>query len=240
LPHVGGSSYCNRPGREHGRRRAPSTALLARTRRKLLGWFRRNGRGFSWREAKDDGYVHIVTEVLLQRTRAEVVAAFLPSFFERFPSWVSIAHARRDVLERRLVPLGLWRRRALSLSGLARQLSEHNWRWPSTRLELERMPAVGQYVASAVLLFVYRRPEPLLDTNMARVLERVFGQRVRADIRYDGWLQGLSRRLVNSRVPRSVNWAVLDLAALVCRPREPLCGCCPIADDCKAYRDQRG
>lgn len=101
------------------------------------------------------------------------------------------------------------------------------------------MPAVGQYVASAVLLFCYRKPEPLIDTNMSRVVERYFGSRVLADIRHDPYLQKLSREIVCSDSPASVNWAILDLGALVCIPRSPRCYRCPLRRGCKEYTRRR-
>jgi A/G-specific adenine glycosylase len=104
--------------------------------------------------------------------------------------------------------------------------------FPSSREELETLPAVGQYVASAVLLFAHKRPEPLLDANMARVLERAFEPRRLVDIRYDLRLQALARLLVRSRDPIRVNWAILDVAARHCGPRLPKCDGCPLRSRC--------
>ena len=101
------------------------------------------------------------------------------------------------------------------------------------------MPAVGQYVASAVLLFCHERPEPLIDSNMARVLERYFGSRKLADIRYDPYLQRLARDVVGSDHPTLINWAILDFAALVCTPRNPRCQKCPLNRGCQDLRLRR-
>ncbi len=88
------------------------------------------------------------------------------------------------------------------------------------------------YVASAVLLFAHGRPEPLLDGNMARVLDRVFEPRRLVDIRYDARLQSLARLLVRSRNPAKLNWAILDLAARHCTLRSPGCEECPLRTRC--------
>jgi A/G-specific adenine glycosylase len=104
--------------------------------------------------------------------------------------------------------------------------------FPIDRRQIETLPAVGQYVASAVLLFAHGRPEPLLDANMARVLERVFQPRRLADIRYDPWLQALARILVRSEQSAQVNWAVLDVAALHYRSSKPACADCPLQRRC--------
>lgn len=91
---------------------------------------------------------------------------------------------------------------------------------------------MGQYVASAILLQVEGQREPLLDSSMARLLERFFGPRRQRDIRFDPYLQTLSRQVLVRGDPLSTNWGMLDLAALVCKPRYPRCPDCPLRLKC--------
>jgi A/G-specific adenine glycosylase len=204
----------------------------------LREWFVQHRRDFPWRCDDTTVYEQIVSEVLLQQTPAQRVAAFLPAFFGRFSMWDQLAISREDELGVHLRPLGLWRRRARVLVALGRELAQRAGRLPSSREELETLPAVGQYVASAILLFEQGLPEPLLDVNMARVLERYFGPRRLVDIRYDPYLQALAREVVASDAV-TMNWAVLDLAALVCKPRTPLCEQCPLQEGCLYDRAPR-
>ena len=88
-------------------------------------------------------------------------------------------------------------------------------------------------MASAVLLLCHGHKEPLLDVNMARILERVYGPRKLADIRYDPFLQEISRSIVEVKDPIAVNWAVMDLAAATCLRDVPRCIECPLADMCR-------
>lgn len=220
-------------------RGAPSIIFDAATldkvrwsRRRLLAWYNRHGRKFPWRLPNAPLYQQVVVEVLLQRTQASTVGRFFDSFFQLFGSWADIDEAPRELLENTLRPIGLWRRRATALKGLAREMVQRPDGFPGSREELEALPAVGQYVASAVLLFAHKRPEPLLDANMARVLERVFEPRRLVDIRYDPRLQALARLLVRSRDPMRINWAVLDVAALHCGPRLLRCDGCPLRTRC--------
>ena len=206
---------------------------LASFRRGLLQWYAAYGRKFPWRKTTASLYIKILSEILLQRTRAETVAAFLPAFTIRFSSWSSIASARRGEIARHLKPIGLWRQRSKSLVKLATVLASRNGRFPRTRNEIESLPGVGQYIANAVLLFCYAEPQPLLDVNMARVLERYFGPRRLADIRYDPDLQFLALSVVRCENPVTLNWALLDLATLVCRPKRPLCAQCPVSRGCR-------
>jgi A/G-specific adenine glycosylase len=106
-------------------------------------------------------------------------------------------------------------------------------RLPSEREELERLPGVGQYVAGAVLAICHGKREPLLDVNMARLLERYFGRRKMADIRYDPYLQALSRLVLPNRGVKEFNWAMLDFASMICTARNPDHQYCPLRIHCK-------
>lgn len=216
-----------------------TSGRIAAFRKALLGWSRRQGRSFPWRSRRATEYQRIISEVLLQRTRADSVAAIFVDFLRRYPSWRALARAEPEELQELLRPLGLWRRRAVAMSQLSRAVMARKGRFPSDRAELETMPGVGQYVASAVLLFCHNKPEALVDTNMARVLERYFGPRTLADIRYDPYLQKLARDVVGPRSPTAVNWAILDLGALICLPRKPRCDVCPLRRGCLALQRQK-
>jgi A/G-specific adenine glycosylase len=208
----------------------------------LLAWFQSEGRAFPWRDPNASPYVRVISEILLQRTRAETVAKFFPRFIHRFPGWNHLACATDDELHAFLEPIGLWRRRASSLRLLGCEMKALNGCFPSTRAEIEALPGIGQYIASAVMLFCHGDREPLLDVNMARVLERCFGVRKLADIRYDPWLQSLSRIIVEHEQANQINWAVLDLASKICTIRQPKCPFCPLNSCCRyalARRSQR-
>lgn len=211
----------------------PSAGNLRTFRKRLLDWYAKSGRSLPWREPAAGPYERVVTEVLLQRTRAETVAAFYNRFFTEFPYWTELAKASTRQLRTFLKPIGLWRLRAKSLRRLAAGVLQLGCELPLERAELEKLPAVGQYVASATLLFYHGYAEPLLDGGMARVFERHFGPRSLADIRYDPYLQRLARRVIRGSRPIDINWAVLDLAALVCRPSKPQCDLCPVVRTCQ-------
>ena len=204
----------------------------------LLNWFKNHKREFPWRQVSTSCYEHIISELLLQRTRAKTVASFFPKFVREFPSWQKLACASELKLQRHLQPIGLWRRRATSMRALAKEMVTRLECFPNNREEIEALPGVGQYVANSVLLFCYGQPEPLLDTNMARVLERVYKPRQLSDIRYDPYLQSLAKCIVCCKTPKYINWAILDLAAAVCVVGKPRCELCSIARLC-AYNTNR-
>src|SRR6266550_4086074 len=155
---------------------SPETAKrISWLRRRLLSWFARNARSFPWREAGRTPYEVVVAEILLQRTTAAGVARTYAGFVERFPSWVALAQSPLGELENTLRLFGLWRRKAQAFQHLAQSIEANGGVVPHTRKELERLPGIGPYTASAVLAIVYGRAEPLLDVNMARCLWRFFG-----------------------------------------------------------------
>jgi A/G-specific adenine glycosylase len=208
-------------------------------RQRLVSWAKRHGRHhLPWRRKSGSIYQKIVAEALLQRTRAETVAQFFVPFIERFSSWSALANAHEQELQDFLRPIGLWRRRSESLKGLAIEMVSRHGRFPRDRVQVEALPGVGQYIANAILVICHRDPHPLLDTNMARVLERYFGSRKLADIRYDPYLQELASKVVRGPDPLIINWAILDFAALVCKPRKPVCHLCPISSECDYFGAQ--
>lgn len=217
----------------------PSTARVTRFCLRLRGWYATSSRQFPWRQSEASNYVRIVVELLLQRTRAETVAAFFPSFLMRFPDWGALASADPSDLEVVLKPIGLWRRRALAMMLLAQDMVRRGGQWPDNRPQLESLPAVGQYVANSVLLFIHGQREPLLDASMARLLRRYFGlSPIKADIRHDKVLHSTAYLVLAKQDPIEINWAMLDLAAAICRPRMPRCSECPLRRACCFYRNR--
>lgn len=205
---------------------------LTRLRKSLLAWYSNNARDLPWRKKSISNYGIVISELLLQRTRAETVASFLDTFVSQYPSWKELSQAEEAEIGQVIRPIGLWNRRARTLKQLACAMVARNGRFPRDRQEIESLPGVGQYLANAILLMCHGKAEPLLDGSMARVLERVFGPRKLADIRYDPYLQGLSRAVVRCKTPRNINWAILDLAAAICVPRSPRCSDCPLKSFC--------
>ena len=168
-----------------------------------------------------------MTEVLLQRTRAETIERFIAAFLAAYPSAGVLAGTPVDELERTLGPIGLQHRRAASLKALAQG-------WDLNRgAPWEARPGVGQYVARAIRVATLGTPEAMVDSNFVRMLQRVFGGDWMADYRHDRRLQGLASAVIEGGSDaRRANWAVLDLGALVCTPRRPSCLKCPLVDLC--------
>nr|WP_233166872.1 hypothetical protein [Pedobacter sp. ASV2] len=198
-------------------------------------WYNLNGRKFVWRQDGFSQYEIIIVEALLQRTKAETIALFFDSFIAKYPSWQSIAIAPLQKIELDLRPIGLYKQRAKRIKNMALEIIGRNEILPPTREDLDKIPMFGQYIANAIELQIFNRNKPLLDVNMARLLERYFGPRTLSDIRYDPYLQDLAHRVVNHKNAKMINWGILDFAALVCKSRKPRCITCFLSNDCEYY-----
>jgi A/G-specific adenine glycosylase len=203
----------------------------------LIDWYSKMGRRFSWRADNLTPYHYVIAEVLLQRTKAETVENFINSFLIQFPDWKSLANSVVETIEISLKPIGLQKQRANRVRQLAVEMVKREGIFPSHRSELEQIPFLGQYIANATELLVFKRARPLLDVNMARLLERYFSPRKMADLRYDPKLQALAQRVVLHSNNRIINWAILDFSALVCRPR-PRCEICPLSKNCTYFKKE--
>lgn len=205
----------------------------------ILEWYTVFGRKFPWRNKGLTHYQYVIAEVLLQRTKAETVSKFYPQFLKDFPNWKVLANADIQQIEDYLKPVGLYRQRSKRLMSLAKEMVKRNGRLPKDRKELESIPFMGQYIANAIELVIFNEPSPLVDVNMARVLERYFGPRKMADIRYDPYLQKLCYQVIEHESAKKVNWAILDFAALVCKARNPKHSICSLKDKCSYCQVQK-
>ena len=207
--------------------------------RSLRRWFRRNSRDLPWRRTRD-AYEVLVSELMLQQTQVSRVVDYYGEFLHRFPTLAHVARARPAKVMEAWDGLGYYAR-ARNLHKLAMQVSDRgrngSARLPEHPEELRKLPGIGAYTAGAVASFAYERRAALVDTNVARVLERVFapGTQVKTTAG--------SKRIwaIAERVlPRtgSAGWthnqALMELGALVCTARTRNCGVCPVRRQCRS------
>ena len=216
----------------------PSTALF---RRFLLRWFRAHARPFPWRETRDP-YRIIVSEFMLQQTQASRVEQFYPRFLKRYPTVESLARARPQAVRETWEGLGYYAR-ARNLHALARLVvKEHGARIPGDTETLRGLPGVGRYTAGAVACFAFEKREATVDTNVRRVLGRVFllagahGAPRTAHRRSNATaVWELAQRILPrlGRTAWEFNQALMDLGATICVARKPKCPVCPVRKACR-------
>lgn len=202
-----------------------------RRRQELRSWFKRKGRTFAWRTFNSPWQV-LLAEMLLLRTRADVVATHIGAVIRRFPTPKAMADGDAPAVEEALRPFGL-RWRARRLHELARTITTRfDGEVPLDLELLLALPGVGPYVASATLSILTSRPVVLIDANTVRVGTRVAGITLHGDSRRRKEVQAAVSALMGGPT-KAADWlAVVDLAATVCTPRDPKCRGCPIQGLC--------
>lgn len=198
-----------------------------------------NQRSFPWRETHDP-YRIMVAEKLLQQTAAteKVVTAYI-EIIERYPDIGSLAKADVEELRRLILPLGFIYR-ADELPRLAREIIlRHNGQLPDDIGKLLSLPGIGDYTARAILSFAFGKDVPIVDTNVARWLYRLYGidKPFPSNPARSKQLITRATSLVPRGNSRSFNLAVLDLCALICTARRPDCARCPVQRSCSYGRN---
>ncbi len=204
---------------------------LSRVRSALLEWFAEHGSTLPWRRDSRP-YAVLVSEFMLQQTQRERVAPKFIEFMQRFPDLDALAEAPAAAVIRAWQGLG-YNGRALRLHQTARSIVAAGGMFPRDTEQLRRLPGVGRYTAGAIACFGFGEQASFVDTNVRRVLRRVFwGEPYPEPSAKD------DERLAAMALPpgRAVEWnsALMDVGALICRATLPRCKECPLCRECLA------
>jgi A/G-specific adenine glycosylase len=206
----------------------------AEFRRALIRWYRKSGRNLPWRHTCDP-YAILVSEFMLQQTQVATVVPYYYEWLRRFPDFAALARASENDVLRTWQGLGYYAR-ARNLRATARAVVDrYRGRFPRSIEQMQRLPGIGKYTAHAVASFAFNQSVPIVESNTARLLTRLFDFRESIDSDA-GWeiLWQHSAKLVPKNNAGSCNSALLDLGALICVPRKPKCSICPVKKFCRA------
>ena len=213
----------------------PTPAQRRRFRQRLLAWYRNHGRDLPWRRTSDPYHI-LVSEVMLQQTQVDRVLPKYHEWLKRYPSLAALASAPEQEVAEAWRPLG-YNIRPRRLHAIAREsVARYGGQLPSDEETLRSFKGIGAYTAGAIRSFAFGERAAILDTNVARVLFRVFVARseVKAmTMRRHLW--AISEALVPRRHVFDFNQALMDLGATVCIARKPRCGVCPMTKMCRSY-----
>jgi A/G-specific adenine glycosylase len=200
----------------------------------VLSWYAGRARDLPWRRPEATPWAIMVSEFMLQQTPVQRVRGPWQEWLERWPTPAALAAATPADAVRAWGRLG-YPRRALRLHQAARMITnDFGGQVPEDRESLLRLPGVGSYTAAAISSFAYGHREIVLDTNVRRVLARIeFGVAFPGSV-HTTRERALAEEFAPRRPRRAARWAVasMELGALVCRARKPLCGACPVQDLC--------
>jgi A/G-specific adenine glycosylase len=225
----------------------------------LVAWFARNARPLPWRNTRDP-YAIWVSEVMLQQTQVKTVLPYWERWMLALPRLEDLAKAKPEKLHKLWEGLGYYTRVRNLQRAAAEIMQTHDGRFPERFEEVLALPGIGRYTAGAICSIAFNQAQPILDGNVARVLARLFG--IGEDPRAEAGrakLWRLAQELVEeaSRIhpPRACsrgpgraettgacscfNESLMELGALVCTPKEPRCGVCPVGVRCVARLEGR-
>jgi A/G-specific adenine glycosylase len=213
----------------------PSPANRQWFRRRLLGWYRRHGRTLPWRDTRDPYHI-LVSEIMLQQTQVERVQPKYHEWLDRYPTLEALAAAPVREVVKAWYPLG-YNIRPRRLHSIAREaVSKYDGQLPSDEATLRSFKGIGAYTAGAVMSFAFGKRAAILDTNVARVLFRVFvGSGPARSHAMERHLWNVSRAVLPHRHVFDFNQAIMDFGATLCSARKPQCLICPLTSKCRAY-----
>ncbi len=201
----------------------------------LLQWYAAEKRTLPWREISDP-YAILVSEIMLQQTQVDRVLPKYFQFLTAFPTLDALAAAPTADVISVWVPLG-YNMRAVRLQAIARQvIAEYHGRIPDTIEELLTLKGVGRYTAGAIACFAYRKQVATVDTNIRRVLHRIFFGLEHPEPKLnDVQMLTHAERVLPEGEAYNWNQALMDLGATICTSNNPRCGQCPLQETCQAY-----
>lgn len=203
----------------------------------LLDWYHTNKRDLPWREDKNP-YKIWVSEIMLQQTKVDTVIPYFERFMINYPTVYDLADADPQDVLKSWEGLGYYSR-ARNLQNAVREVvATYNGEVPKDPDSLGSLKGIGPYTKGAILSIAYGQPEPAVDGNVMRVLSRVL--KIEADIseqRVKKLFESYVRELISREDPSSFNQGVMELGALICTPKTPMCMFCPVQEHCQAFAE---
>ena len=207
---------------------------------RIIRWQRRDGRhDLPWQDTRDP-YRIWVSEIMLQQTQVTTVIPYYQRFMARFPALMALAEADEQSVLALWSGLGYYAR-GRNLHRAARLIrDQHGGEFPRTLDGVMALPGVGRSTAGAICAFAFGQRHPILDGNVKRVLARALGiAGFPGEREVEAALWARAQQLLPEQDVEPYTQGLMDLGARLCVRRHPLCGQCPLLDDCEAYRQQR-
>lgn len=210
----------------------------------ILKWYFENQRELPWR-GQTDPYAVWISEIMLQQTRVETVRPYFRDFLERFADLESLARATDEEVRAAWSGLGYYRRAKLMHQAAKFLVEERGSVWPRTAAELQKLPGFGRYTSGAVASIAFDESVAAVDGNVQRVIARLHG--IRDDVTKGPgqkavWqiAEELATKKPGAHVPfQAGDWtqSLIELGALVCKAKSPLCSSCPVREECVAAKN---
>jgi len=207
---------------------------------KILYWYDNNKRSLPWRKKNSQikrEYYTLVSEFMLQQTQVSTVIPYFKKFIKNIPNLESLANINEKKLLKYWEGLGYYSR-VRNLKKTAKiVVSKYKKKLPNTLEELKTLPGIGDYTASAILSIAFNKPFIPLDGNVERIIKRILNLKSEKEISKENIIKKKKFLGISNRSSDYAQ-ALMELGALVCKPKNPLCTKCPIIKNCKSYKKQ--
>jgi A/G-specific adenine glycosylase len=211
---------------------------VRRLQKNLEGWYVKYQRSLPWRETRDPYHIW-VSEVMLQQTQVNTVIPYYQRFIRQFPDVHALARAGLRQVLKVWEGLGYYAR-ARNLHRAANDVvTQFQGNIPDRPVDFRGLAGVGEYIASAVQSIAFNHPLPVMDGNVKRVLARLF--EIDTPINGSGSPKAFlkfAKCLIDVKQPGKFNQAMMELGAIICRPKHPDCPICPVQSFCEAKKNQ--
>ena len=202
---------------------------------RILAWYDSEGRhDLPWRDPDVSAFEVLVAEFMLQRTSVEQVLRVYPEFVDRYPTSNAVVRADEPDLAEKFRPLGLTKRVEYLKRASERIVEEYDGRIPNDRSALLELHGVGEYTARSVLAHAHGEDAPAVDTNVARILSRLYGLDTGSKD-----LHERAEQLAPDGRGSDFTHALIDFGAEVCTAVDPKCADCLVRDACEYYAQER-
>ncbi len=201
----------------------------------LVQWYQQNKRDLPWRNTTD-AYVIWLSEIILQQTRVEQGLPYFYRFLERYPDVTSFAASDEDDILKLWQGLGYYSRGRNMLKTARLVQLQYNGKFPDSYNELLKLKGIGEYTAAAIASFSANEARAVVDGNVYRVIARYFG--INEPINSTKGkkdFQAIANQLLNKQHPALHNQAMMEFGAMLCKPKNPACGVCPVRSECYAF-----
>lgn len=205
-------------------------------RKRIFRWYAQHARELLWRNSRVP-YKIWVSEVMLQQTTVQTVLPYYEKWMKTFPDIESLSRASSQKVLKAWQGLGYYQRAKNLHKASKIIMDKHQGRIPQDYNELRNLPGFGPYITAAVLSIAFDRPFPVMDANVRRVLMRIRGAKGEAKHQNDQKLLRFLEPYFPQKKAATFNQALMELGALVCRPKNPSCLLCPLNDFCQAFKD---
>jgi len=212
--------------------------ILKEVRQTIIEWHYKSGRDFPWRNTKDP-YKIMIAEFMLHRTKPEQVVPVYREFIKKYPDVHSLAEADPENIKNVTRHLGLHWRSKHFLESAKFIVNRCNGQFPDKCDELREIPGVGEYIAGAIMVVVFRKPVSVVDSNIARFINRFWDLRLSGEIRRKKEIVRIAEKLFDCDNPGKFLFAMVDFTTFICKPRNPECKNCSlkgICNNCESYQ----